>query len=244
MAAHNSNLERGDKITDVTLATGLLKRIQETRALLTITIPDARGIYNSAILDINPGQHYLILDELNPKQGHHQFLEHKKINVRATVKGVEARFTTLLEKVDEENGIFSYRVGFPQVIWNLQRRQSFRVAIGPGKHLPARMEMKDGTTISGAIRDISEAGIGLLFKRDTPGKKGDLLPNCEFTLADGERISCQIQICYTATQGSDNTIYVGARFYNLDKKQKRALSRQVARLQRELIQTLPRDQLA
>lgn len=243
MAANNSNLERGDKVTSPTIAAGILNRVLETRALLTVTIPDGSGTYNSAILEVSPDQQYLILDELNPRQGHHLFLEHKKINVRAAVKGVAIRFTTLLKDVHEENGIFSYRVQFPEAIWQLQRRQSFRVTTGPGKNLPVRLETEDKKSVTGVIRDISEAGIGMLINTELPVHKGDLIPACEFSLGDEAHISCQIEVCYTARQTGSDTIYVGARFYNLDKAQKRALARQVARLQRELIQTLPRDHL-
>ena len=138
--AANKQLEKGDKVSDAKLAAGILKRILDHRALLTITIPDNRGKFNSAILDIDADNGFLILDELNPKQGHQKFISAKRLNARALVKGVEIRFSATPQEVHNESGIASYQVSFPGEVWQMQRRQSFRVTVGLSKQLPVHLE--------------------------------------------------------------------------------------------------------
>lgn len=243
MAARIKQAEQGDKVTNATLVNGILRRAMDQRALLTITIPDTRGAFNSAILEIDGNAQFLLLDELNPKEGHYKFIAAKRLNARAMVKGVEIRFSTSLQETLNESGIACYRVNFPAAVWQLQRRQSFRVTIGLSRQVPVQLQAKDGSHIKALIHNISASGIGMLLPDDTHLEKGTILPHCIFNLGDGCHIDTQIEIRYSGTRNHTQGVYAGARFYNMDKADKRTLSRQVAKLQRELIQTLPRDQL-
>jgi c-di-GMP-binding flagellar brake protein YcgR len=243
MPPNDTQLERGDKVTDISRTTGILKRIVEHRTLLTVTFPKKSGTYNSAILEVHPDQQYLLLDELNPKEGHTQFLASKTVNIRASVKGVETRFSAQLQDVIHENGIYAYKVAFPREVWHLQRRQRFRVSIGVGKRIAVQMKTKEGTILNATMQNISASGMGMVISSDIRLARGTIIPECTFTLAGGDRITCQLEIRYSSTQMQPDGIYAGGRFYNLSRAEQRLISKQITRIQRDLIQTLPRDQL-
>ena len=235
--------QQGDKITDRTLAAGILKRIIDRRALLTVTLPGISTVYNSSILEINSEQGYLLLDELNPKEGHEKLLELKKLSAMASVKGVEMRFTTTLEKVGKESGISLYRVGFPDIVWHHQKRQNFRITIEPGLHIPIKFKLKNGQLVRARLIDISETGIRALMETPVELEIGAEIPICEVALPDGTNISSKFELRFNKFNKKDNTLIIGGRFINLPRANQRELSRKVSAMQRDMMKRLPKDQL-
>ena len=233
--------QQGDKITDRTLAASILKRIIDRRALLTVNLPGIPVAYNSAILEINPEQGYLLLDELNPKEGHDKLLELKKFGARAMVEGVEIRFITILEKVSIESGVSLYQVRFPDAVWNNQRRQNFRVTIERGLHIPIQFKLESGDLISAMLMDISETGVRVCTEQYIELEVGAEIPGCEITLPDGTNINSKFEIRFKNYNKKDNKLTIGGRFSDLPKASQRELSRKVSAMQRDMMKRLPRD---
>ena len=235
--------QQGDKITDRTLAAAILKRIIDCRALLTVTLPGMSAVYNSAILEINSEQGYLLLDELNPKEGHDKLLELKKLSAMASVKGVEIRFTTTLEKVSLESGISLYQVRFPDIVWYYQKRQNFRITIELGLHIPVQFKLKSGDLIHARLIDISETGIRACTEAYIELEIGAEIPGCEITLPDGTNISSKFELRFKKFNKKDNTLTIGGRFTDFPKASQRELSRKVSAMQRDMMKRLPKGQL-
>lgn len=235
--------QQGDKITDRDLAAGMLKRIVSHRALLTITIPGSNKIYNSAILEINQEQGYLLLDELNPKDGHDQLLETRKLHARAMVKGVDISFNTVLEKANIESGISIYQVRFPDAVWHYQKRQDFRITLEPGVHIPVYLSLESGKIIQAELIDISKTGIRFFMKTYMELEVGTILANCQINLPDKTNISSKFEIRFKKYDKDDNKLIIGGRFLDLPRSEQKLLARKVAGMQRDMIKRLPREQL-
>ena len=233
----------GDKITDSDLAADMLKRIVSHRALLTITIPGSNKIYNSAILEINQEQSSLLLDELNPKDGHEQLLKTKKLHAKAMVKGAEISFSTVLQNANIESGISIYQVRFPTAVWHYQRRRDFRVKMERGVHIPVLISMESGKKIQAELVDISKTGIRLFINTYMEVDVGTILTNCLITLPDKSRISSKFEIRFTQYDKKDNRLIIGGKFLDLPRSEQKLLSRTIAGMQRDMIKRLPKEQL-
>jgi len=229
----------GDLIRDRQLMSALLRRISEQRALLRVTLPDSRVTYHSAILRLEPDQGYLILDELNPREGHERLLVHRRLDASAMIQGVELRFGAELEAVGETAQIAFYRMSFPIELEYVQRRSSFRVPVPSDAPLAAKFERDTDQHLRARVTDLSEGGVGVELTKFVPLTPGEILP-CQLRLPDGEHLTCKLEVRYAHADEGKGRVQVGGRFVELDPQRRKALARLVADLQRQLIRKAPR----
>jgi c-di-GMP-binding flagellar brake protein YcgR len=229
-----------DRITDRTIISGLIKRIKEQRALLTVSLPNTKQTFNSAILDIDEALAYLILDELTPQRGHEKLMEQGMLNARAVVQGIETRFSTSLEQAETESGIWMYRVQFPAEVLYLQRRSSFRIPVGASSGVRAQLTKADQEPFEARVVDLSETGLGVELQAYTQLQRGDLLA-CSLFLPDRKPISCKFEVRYTQILSQPERHRVGGRLVELASVHRKTIARTVTDLQRDLIRKLGRN---
>ncbi len=232
-------MAQGDTIRDPQIIASLLRRIADQRALLRVTLPGFRSSYNSAILRMDPEQDFLILDELNPRQGHERLLEVRSLNASATVQGVETRFSGDLEEIGDSSGIAYYRLPFPKEVLYVQRRISFRVKVSMTAPIAAIFERGEGPSLRGRILDLSEGGIGVEFSQFVTLRPGEIVP-CHMRLPDGRQVGCKLEVRHCSASQDQARVRIGGRFVELQPQRRKALSRLVADLQRQLIRKQPR----
>lgn len=238
--AEDEPLPQGDIIRDPQLVAGLLRRLIEQRVLLRVTVPGMRGSYNSAILRLGEAQDFLILDELNPRRGHEQLLEVRRLNASAQVQGIELRFSGELLEVGQTAGIAFYRLPFPDELLYLQRRGSFRVPVGMATPVTAVFQRPDENSLRGRIVDLSEGGMGVEFNQRVRLQPGEILP-CQMRLPDGQQLRCKLEVRHTSAPEDQNKVRLGGRFVELQPQQRKALARLVADLQRTMIRKQPKS---
>ena len=83
----------------------LLQQVFESRTIVTVHLKDDSNRYTSALLGINEDINSLLLDELNPKQGHERLIKTKQLNISARLAGVNIYFKSDLQTVEQENGL-------------------------------------------------------------------------------------------------------------------------------------------
>lgn len=232
-------MPQGDIIRDSQIVAGLLRRLVEQRVLLRVTIPGVKGSFNSALLRLGDAHDFVILDELNPRRGHEQLLEVRRLNASAQVQGVELRFRGEVLEVDQDAGIAFYRLPFPDEVLYVQRRGSFRVPVGMATPVTAVFERADDSNLRGRIVDLSEGGMGVEFSQRVSLTPGEILP-CQMRLPDGQQLRCKLEVRHTSTPEDQNKVRLGGRFVELQPQQRKALSRLVADLQRTMIRKQPR----
>ncbi len=234
-------MTQGERITDDHYIADLLHRVMESRSQLTVTLPGVSGTYNSAILRLDAERGYVLLDELHPTYGHSKLIEIGRLNVRATVKGVEIRFPAVLQDVGSESGVSRYRAAIPGEVFYRQRRAHFRVNAGAAAALDVSLELPGGRSISGRIADISEGGIGVELPADAPLSQGDRL-QCHMTLPNNTQFSCKLEVRHLRLAKSGKIARIGGLFLDLPNHRRKLLARVVANIQRTMIRTLPRDE--
>lgn len=231
----------GEKITDPAQIARLLKRLMESRALLAATIPGVNAIYNSVILGVLPEEGYLLLDELNPEDGHKHVINAAKFHCFTRHRGVEIHFAShVLEVGQEAQGAF-YRVAFPETVDYKQRRQSYRVRIWLSQNVSVTIENDEAQRLTGRVYDISAGGLGAYVDRNTRFSVGQVLPSCTIQLPDNKQISSAIEIRYAKLDEQTGELRIGARFLNLSRTERNTIGKFIAALEREMLRKRPRD---
>lgn len=233
-------MAEGERITDSNLVAGLLRRIKDQHALLTVTVPDAPGTFNSAILELDRERGHVVLAELHPKLGHERFVAGGHLKARARVRGVEIRFDAALEEVGSESDEAVYRVRWPDTVHYLQKRASFRIKISMTAPLTVALEGDGGEHFEGRAVDLSEQGVRVEMDSYLSLQPGRQMP-CLLNLPNGTHLACRLEIRHVHTQQSTGNIQFGAHLVDLPPAQRREVARLVAEIQRDLLRRLPKQ---
>ena len=231
MAAKNDQpaLER---VTYKPRIVDLLQRVLDSRAVLSVHLKDDNNRYSSAILAIEPDTDSILIDELNPKQGHDRLAKVRQMNISARLAGVSVYFKTELSKIEEENGIALYRIPIPERILYEQKRGAFRVNIGAGMVIPVFFSNPE-LSLEGTLTDLSSTGAGA-FIENQEIEKGTKL-RCTIRPEEGESVSGEFEIRFSKYDDAHKQYRVGGQFMNLTPQQRTQMERFVMSLQREII---------
>lgn len=231
-----------DRIALAPFILGLLKRIQNQRAMLTITLPGSDKNYNSAILEINEKEAYLVIDELSPESGHPLLLDVKELRARTRVEGARISFSTTLIDAGRESGIAYYNLALPTEIDYLQQRASYRVKTGVAQPVPVTLIHEEDQAIKGEMQDLSIGGLSIrVAHKQLPAtlKTTDTLPCC-FRLTQNEEVTCTLEIRSIRSKDNNTPVRLGCRFINLAVPQQKIIQRYIIALEREQIKKMPK----
>ena len=213
----------------------LLQQVYESRTVVTVHLKDSGQRYNSAILEIDPDNNTLLLDELNPRSGHQQLLKTKQINVSARLAGVSIYFKSTVNTIEEENGIALYRIPIPERVLYEQKRGAFRVRISAGIIINTTLK-GEGQMFEGTITDISSTGIGALIEANEDDIKTHTKFECRLIPEEGhEPLSCELEVRFAKLDEKTKQMRVGGQFVNATPQLRNQMERFVMALQREII---------
>lgn len=232
-----------ERITDPARIAQLLKRIKDSRALLSVTVPAVTDVYLSAILDVDPASGCFELDELAPADGHLALVAAGRLNAFAQCSGVDLSFTAQLRSVERDrNGNF-YRVAFPTVLYYRQRRAHYRVRVARGHIVPLLIGLDADHAIEGLLHDISAGGLGGEFERYSGPALvlGQVLPDCELRLHDHPPVHLGLEVRFVSADEPLRRVRLGARFVDVGRHEQKLIEQFVASLDREWRRRLSRD---
>ena len=229
----------GERITDPARIAGLLERLAKRRTLLTVEIPGYMGHFTSSIVSVD-GPHVL-LDELLPSEGHLLLLAERKLQVTGKLDGIDVRFNTTLERVDDQDGMITYHASLPGRLEYRQRRENYRAHIPMARRLRVVIDGRDGIVIEGELHDLSLGGAGIIFPDAMPAVERGLLYEGALELPDGEWLYCAFDLRYTKRGQPRDRQLVGARFARLTLAQAQLVGRCISELEREYIRKRAAD---
>jgi len=229
----NQPLPDSELITDPTRVARLLERLAKQHSLLTVGIPGHEEHYTSSIVDVK-GPHVL-LDELLPNSGHPLLLAERKLQVTGKLDGIDIRFSTTLEHVDDQDGMITYHAILPVRLEYRQRRQNYRAHIPMVRRLRVVVDSVDGTACEGELHDLSIGGAGIIFTDVMPAVERGLLHECAVELPDGGWLYCAVELRHSITIPPRDRHLVGARFARLTVVQARIVGQCISELERESI---------
>lgn len=238
MTAEKSELLDGQQyevIEDPVKIRGLIERILANRSLLSVRIPSVSGTFNSMVLEIDPGSHWIMIDELHPAEGHAKFITQKKLSVYSEFDGVDIRFDSTLIEVGTQQNIHFYKIHLPNTLKYFQRRSAYRVRVLRATEIPVIIMVTAGEYSKGALYNISSGGLGIKFTRKLPRtiEHGQHIPECEIRFPDGEKFVCALEARHLMSIRDNEHALLGARFIKLNTVQQRTINRFIASLERE-----------
>ena len=223
-----------EQITGAAQIAKTLQRLKDGHCLLRATIPGVTGAFNSAVLRVYEKRELLILDELNPRAGHEALLKAGRLNISCRLHGVEYRFATVLQRVDEQRGIAFYFVAIPQVLLHIQRRNHVRVPVdgSAGIELGLPILDEDAHPSQATLLDLSASGLGMQLTSPTPPNRGEVLPGCALHLPDGAVIRSELEIRFVHARDRLSPVRLGGQFLKLDRKARDQLAALIRELER------------
>jgi c-di-GMP-binding flagellar brake protein YcgR len=223
-----------ERITNPTQIARFLQLFKDGQCLLNVTIHGVAGSFNSAVLRVYPQRELLILDELNPRAGHEALLKAGRLNISCRLHGVEYRFATVLQRVDEQRGIAFYFVAMPQVLLHIQRRNHFRVPVdgSAGIELCLPILDEDAHPSQTTLLDLSASGLGMQLTSPTPPNRGEVLPGCALHLPGGAVIRSELEIRFVHARDRLSPVRLGGQFLKLDRQARDQLNALIRELER------------
>ncbi len=224
-----------EKINNPTRIAAILKNILEARTLLRVTLPGSPTEYNSTLLDINRKNDFILLDELNPKAGHKQLLQAKKLAMLTRLNNVDVSFAGHLQQTLVQDDIAIYKVQLPKLLYYRQLRAHFRIPIGITE-IPVNITLDSEIELKGELHDISAGGICIRFAIKLPAnlKRGILINSCVVDLPEGNQLKSKLEVRFRGSEDDKGRALIGGQFVKLDQAQQRMLERYIASLDREI----------
>lgn len=213
----------------------LLRRLQQSRCLVAVTLDNDAYIYNSALLEIDAEQDFLILDELKPERGHTALLQQRRCRIRAELRGVTVAFTASLSDNGSRDGIAFYRLSLPKALNYAQRRADYRPRVSHAKKTRVELELSNRTIATGALQDISLGGLRIKLDAETTAIPLNTLLACRLTLPDGTAFICTIELRFFGKSE------LGGKFIALESGQRQTLQKFIRELEREELKKTHRD---
>jgi c-di-GMP-binding flagellar brake protein YcgR len=225
------------RLDDVTQREGILRVLEDLvarHALVTVHLAGDPRSYSSSLLRVEPSQGMLLMDELNPREGHALLMEQQRFRVEARMLGTRISFAGALAGADTSGPIAVYRVRLPARVRLQQRRAAFRAEAGPTTRIPVHLESLEGSSAAAILRDISVGGLGaeVLRRPLEPFEAGQRLPHCAIQPPDLEPIHAEVELRYIGRSRASRNLRVGARFIDPSPATRRAIRALVAQLDR------------
>jgi len=229
----HQSLPDSEQITDSARIVPLLERLGKQHTLLTVDIPGHPEHYTSSIVGVDRA--YVLLDELLPSSGHQLLLAERSLQITGKLDGIDIRFISTLERVDNRDDMVTYHVNLPGQIEYRQRRLAYRAHIPMTQALRVIIESSDGTLIEGVLHDLSHGGAGMIFPDGPPAVVPGLLHECAIELPADVWLYCAVELRYTKTIRARQRQLIGARFDGLSPVQARLVGHCVRELEREFV---------
>jgi c-di-GMP-binding flagellar brake protein YcgR len=229
--ASDQSVEPDQQVAAPAQVAGLLRRLQDERAILIVSFLKSSEIFNSAVLSVEAEHGRFSLDELNLLHGHARVQKGTQLRIEGRLQGVDTRFIAEVDEIELEDGIHLYRCPLPPFIIYRQRRQFHRV--------PIRLTLQAGISfggdqpqvIKGRLTDLSAGGVGGIIVEGKVDEGAKLI--CTIQLPGQPEISTPVEVRFARRSGTGPQRF-GAMFLELSTADNRRIQRVVMELERGL----------
>lgn len=219
----------------------VLERLRERREYISVLPHDRAEEFSSMVLAIDPGRHWLLIDELNPDIGNRRVVGGAPFFVVARLDGIFVGFQSRLLEAVEWEGFGALRIAYPTNGYYMQRRGYFRVSVAPGDIGTVELQRRGARALLGQCHDISVRGMRLLLNAPTDYAlhEGEFVPLVRFNL-DGHELAAEGEIRFVGhVRGGPRTRQesrqVGVEFLNVSPGFEQRVQQYVQRRDRELL---------
>lgn len=221
-------LEAGSEtVTEAGRITQLLHQLRARRAALAVQAgPEAAS---SLILEYDATRGLLVLDGLFPPSAQARLEEGSTLGFSSRLDGIAVRGTLQVERLHpHRDGALIVAVAPRSLVYS-QRRAAFRVAVDGA--LPAGHVLYSGSRHRANFLDLSVLGLAARLPGEIPVDNGARM-TCEMNLPGGGVLT-SIEVRST-TRGPGH-VRIGARYLELNRRQRALLEQTTTNLQRNAL---------
>ena len=239
---HRSKIRPPHSAKFVTEQTGIFKLIQtlhESAQPCLVTMTGSKKIFSTCLVDFQPEQGHLILNELKPNEGNTVLQYVKTMKLSGFVNGVQLAFKLNLLDYSLNRGTYYYKTDLPDRIYYPQRRSSPRIFIVDTEKIHFQAQTpSDRPVITGEIYDLSRGGVCINVTDLTVNlERGDLIENSKMILPDEYCVTFSLAVRSIKVLNSHKT-QIGGYFLSMPPKHQRKLEAFIAFLERQSIRKL------
>jgi len=231
--ANAGQAESAETVRDPARIAGLLSAITFPPLLLNVALPGVRGLYTSALLQVNSSGGRLLLDGLSPEDGHARIEPGTVMHVHGKLRGVQLDFATQVIEIQAGDRLPAYLARMPGSVRYHQRRRHFRVHTGHLNDYSTVILGPDGGGLRGRLLDISAGGLNVMFPRNPGLETGDVIDGCLLSFLGEQQVECSLELVHLGVSPLTGELKAGARFVQATNPPTDQLQRLLTRLQRE-----------
>lgn len=216
-----------------------LNRAYKERDFLEVKVPGDATIYQSILLEIDPEEKTVLIDEFFPNT--FVGLPGQKMHFSLRQAGGRSiMFQASIQERHEFDGSPVYVIAMPESLEENQRRLAFRMAVPSETNTESTFVAPDRQAYSAVVKDVSSDGVCI----ETSGgmtqalRAGDSLKNTRFEFA-GIDIVCDLTVKNLVDKkeldesAPEEHQRIGAEFHNLPMTTRRQIQQSIMQLQRE-----------
>ena len=212
-----------------------LFKIKRNHSFVQVKFLGDHVIYQSMILDVDPDEKTMTIDELFPKDEGFVGMEGHNVTLTVRDKGLVISFETEVIQRGQSDGVPLYVIRLPSEIAKDQRRGAFRIDVASNYNISVEIESSEHCHLPVKVKDLSATGVRLEFEGDHSEiiKAGLILQSCRIRLGGYGELICNLDVrnILISDEPNDHTI-VGGKLVDVDIEQKRMLEKYIIKQQR------------
>lgn len=229
----DDDVETAETVLDPARIAGLLSAITFPPLLLNVALPGVRGLFTSALMQVNSAAGRILLDGLSPDEGHALLAPGSVMHVHGKLRGVQLDFATQVIEIQAGERLPAYLSRMPGSLRYHQRRRHFRLRTGHLHEYSIVNLGPDGGDLRGRLLDLSAGGLKGVFPRNPGLTPGQVVDGCRLSILGEEQLECGIEFIHVQVSPLTGEIEAGARFLGTGSRGTERLQRLLTKLQRQ-----------
>lgn len=210
----------------------VLQSLKKDQKPLNIQFVNHAHEYISMILDVNYETKTLVIDEMNSPMGHKLAINHVPFIASSKHQGVSVIFASTVVDYGTADGVYFYRLRYPDKIDYLQRRTMPRIVPPADLAFYVEFMMPGYGHLRAKIEDFSIAGLQFSLPRNVKGAFSNIekMDNLRLISPYLPPKGFSFAIKHCRFDAAKQKTYVGGQFIHLDNVGLKFLSSIVLRL--------------
>jgi c-di-GMP-binding flagellar brake protein YcgR len=235
-----------EDISDSLRIAVLFERLKHNRVILGVVHKDMDDRFTSTLLKIDLRVREFYIDELMPRNGQRYVVPGSRLYFSANQKGFDLGFEAQVIELRQGSKAPYIALAFPKVVSNIHRRSHHRVSASYARSSRVSIELDNGQTCTGVLRDLSVGGIKIVFNNDLERMLAEdtTITRCRIhTPEQEEPIQCEIDKCFISKTGNRPGVVLRAKFSSLGNRMQARVERFIATLGRQLAKNTSHDKI-
>lgn len=216
---------------------GVMKDLMRYKTPLIVSF--ARGQFISHLLAADENR--VLFDLGSNNLMNHQILESGEINIAAETQGAKVEFSLGDLQSADFDGLPAFSAPLPDLVWQIQRREFFRVMAPLDPVFWCHSSWPDGRATRFRLQDLSLGGVGVLVDEALPEglSVGDKFKNLRVELGEYGQFEVEAQLLHigerSVVTGKNETLVtprLSFRFTVIEPVQARQLQQVIFSLER------------